>query len=124
MTEIIIATLILYLAQLLLPNMIAVARKELDKSYLFGPRDEAAGTSAVPQRAKRAAINMQESMIVFLPLAALAVATSAPVAEIATVWLGLRLAYLVTYLMGVGYVRTLIWMASVVCLALMAIELV
>lgn len=124
MTEIIIATLILYLAQLLLPNMIAVARKELDNSYLFGPRDEAAGTSAVPQRAKRAAINMQESMIVFLPLAALAVATSAPVAEIATVWLGLRLAYLVTYLMGVGYVRTLIWMASVVCLALMAIELV
>ena len=124
MTEIIIATLILYLAQLLLPNMIAVARKELDKSYLFGPRDEAAGTSAVPQRAKRAAINMQESMIVFLPLAALAVATSAPVAEIATVWLGFRLAYLVTYLMGVGYVRTVIWMASVVCLALMAIELV
>jgi uncharacterized MAPEG superfamily protein len=124
MTEIIIATLILYLAQLILPNMIAVARKELDNSYLFGPRDEAAGTSAVPQRAKRAAVNMQESMIVFLPLAALAVATSAPVAEIATVWLGLRLAYLVTYLMGVGYIRTLIWMASVVCLALMAIELV
>ena len=124
MTEIILATLVLYLAQLMLPNMIAALRKEVDVSFLFGSRDEGSSTSLAPARAKRAAVNMQESMIVFLPLAMLATATGAPVAEAATVWLGLRVAYLVTYLMGVQYIRTFIWMASVICLALMAIEMV
>ena len=124
MTEIILATLILYVAQLLAPNMIAFMRKEVPNSYLYGARDEAADISIIPQRAKRAAVNMQESMIVFMPLAVLATATGAPVAETATIWFGLRIAYLVTYLMGVNYIRTIIWMASVVCLALMAVALV
>lgn len=123
MTDILIATLVVYLVHLMLPSSLGVIRKELTNDYLVGPRDEQPEVSVLVQRARRASNNIQESLLVFMPLAVLGVATSAPLAETATIWLGLRIAYLVTYLMGLSYVRTLIWLASVVCLALMAIEL-
>lgn len=124
MTDILIATLVVYLVHLMLPSTIALLRKEVTNDYLVGPRDDQPEVSQIVQRARRASNNIQESLLVFMPLAILAVATSAPVAETATIWLGLRIAYLVTYLMGVSYLRTLIWLASVVCLALVALALV
>ena len=46
------------------------------------------------------------------------------IAETATIWLGLRIAYLITYLMAVSYVRTFIWLGSVYFLGVMAFALV
>ena len=40
MTEVVLATLAFYLLQLMLPNLIAVARGEIDAASLFGGRDE------------------------------------------------------------------------------------
>ena len=40
MTEVVLATLAFYLLQLMLPNLIAVARGEIDAASLFGVRDE------------------------------------------------------------------------------------
>lgn len=124
MTEVVLATLAFYLLHLMLPNLIAVARGEIDAASLFGVRDETVEKSIIVRRAGRAAVNIQESMIVFLPLAGLAIASSTSVAETATIWLGLRVAYLITYLMGVSFIRTFIWFGSVYCLGSMAVALV
>ncbi|MGB1987548.1 MAG: MAPEG family protein, partial [Parvibaculales bacterium] len=113
MTEVVLATLALYLLQLMLPNLIAVARGEIEAASLFGGRDETIEKSIIVRRADRAAVNIQESMIVFLPLAGLAIASGTSVAETATIWLGLRVAYLITYLMGISFIRTFIWFGSV-----------
>ncbi len=124
MTEVVLATLAFYLLHLMLPNLIAVARGEIDAASLFGVRDETVEKSIIVRRAGRAAVNIQESMIVFLPLAGLAIASGTSVAETATMWLGLRVAYLITYLMGVSFIRTFIWFGSVYCLGSMAVALV
>lgn len=124
MTEVVLATLAFYLLQLLLPNLIAVARGEIDSASLFGVRDETVEKSTIVRRADRAAVNIQESLLVFLPLAVLAIGTDTSVAETATIWLGLRVAYLFTYLIGVSYIRTFIWLGSVYCLGSMAVALV
>ena len=124
MTEVVLATLALYLLQLMLPNLIAVARGEIEAASLFGGRDETIEQSIIVRRADRAAVNIQESMIVFLPLAGLAIASGTSVAETATIWLGLRVAYLITYLMGISFIRTFIWFGSVYCLGAMAVALV
>ena len=81
MTEVILATLAFYLFQLMLPHLIAVARGEIAATSLLA-RDQVVDNSIIVQRASRAAANMQESMIVFLPLAGLAVANSTSVAEL------------------------------------------
>ena len=52
------------------------------------------------------------------------IASGTSVAETATIWLGLRVAYLITYLMGVSFIRTFIWFGSVYCLGSMAVALV
>lgn len=123
MTELVLATLALYLLQLMLPNLIAVARGEIDAASLFGVRDTTVEKSIIVRRADRAAVNLQESMIVFLPLAGLAIASGTSVAETATIWLGLRVAYLFTYLMGISFIRTFIWFGTVYCLGSMAVAL-
>lgn len=122
MTEIIIATLIVYVIHLMLPSSIAIIRKEVNNAYLVGPRDDEAPVSNIVKRARRASGNLQESLLIFLPLAIM-VGDNATAAEAATIWLGLRLAYLVTYLMGLSYVRTLVWFASLLCLLQMGSQI-
>ena len=124
MTEVVLATLAFYLFQLMLPSLIAVARGEIDAKVLFGVRDATVEKSIIVRRAERAAVNIQESMIAFLPLAGLAIASGTSVAETATIWLGLRVAYLISYVMGISFIRTFIWFGSVYCLGVMAVALI
>lgn len=123
MLDIIFITLVFYVVQLVLPTMIAIARKEVDHNFAFGPRDQQPEVSLVVQRARRNAGNFQESLLIFLPLAVIALVNNAAAAEAASIWLGLRVAYLVSYLMGLAYVRTLIWFASLAALYMMGAAL-
>jgi uncharacterized MAPEG superfamily protein len=124
MIEILLATLVFYVIGLMLPSLIGVLRKELDLGFLLGPRDEQPEVSAVVQRIRRASVNLQESLLIFVPLALLAISSNAAVAETATIWLGLRVAYLITYAMGLRHVRTIIWFVAMVHLYLMGAALV
>ena len=124
MTEIVLATLAFYLLQLMLPNLIVVARGEIDAASLFGVRDATIEKSTIVRRADRAASNIQESLMVFLPLATLAIVRGTDVTGTATAWLVLRVAYLITYLMGISFIRTFIWFGTVYCLGAMAVALV
>ena len=123
MLELIFATMVLYVVQLMLPNSLAQMRKDAALSYYLGNRDTDVTVSELPGRAQRAVRNLQESLFLFLPLAVLAVSSGASATEAAAVWFGLRIAYLISYLMGLAYVRTAIWMSSLVCLCLMAAAL-
>jgi uncharacterized MAPEG superfamily protein len=123
MTEILFATLLVYVIHLVLPTLIAVVRGEADIAYLFGPRDETRTDTPVIERARRSSRNLQESLLIFLPLAVLAGENGA-VAEAATIWLGVRIAYTLTYLMGLSYIRTAVWFVSLAYLYMMASALV
>lgn len=123
MLEIIFATMVLYFVQLMMPNQLATARKDAALSYFLGNRDTDITVSELPGRAKRALTNLQESLFVFFPLAILALVSGAAANEAAAIWLGLRVAHTISYLMGLAYVRTLIWFASLACLVAMAAAL-
>ena len=56
MTEVVLATLAFYLLHLMLPNLIAVARGEIDAASLFGVRDETVEKSIIVRLAGRAAV--------------------------------------------------------------------
>jgi len=124
MTEVLLAALAFYLLQLMLPSLMAVVRGEVSTAALFAQRDQPVEKSIPVGRADRAAKNIQESMLVFVPLLAMGIVTDTNLAGLATVWLGLRIAYLITYVLGIAYIRTFIWFGSIYCLGAMAVALV
>ena len=92
----------------MLPNLIAVARGEIEAASFVGGRDETIEKSIIVRRAGRAAVNIQESMIVFLPLAGLAIASGTSLRNRHHL-AGPAGRYLITYLMGISFIRTFIW---------------
>ena len=125
MLEIILITGLLVFLQLTLPTMLAVATGSATARYLAGPRDvPMENMAASVARAKRAGNNLLETLPVFLTLAVLSIIMEVQTAELAAIWLGLRVAYVFAYLMHIDYIRTLIWFGSVFCLIMMGFALI
>ena len=125
MLEIILVTGLLVFLQLTLPTMLAVATGSATARYLAGPRDAPMENMAASvARAKRASNNLLETLPVFLTLAVLSIIMEVQTAELAAIWLGLRVAYVFSYLMHIDYIRTLIWFGSVFCLIMMGLALI
>lgn len=125
MLEIILITGLLAFLQLTLPTMLAVATGSATAKYLTGPRDvPMENMAASVARAKRAGNNLLETLPVFLTLAVLSIIMEVQTAELATIWLGLRVAYVFAYIMHIDYIRTLIWFGSVFCLIMMGLALI
>ena len=120
MTYLIVMALLLTLVQIsLLPLMFNLS----NVGYLLGNRDEANPESVLVSRAKRAANNLLESLPSFLALAILSIVLSVDNSDLMLYWLVLRAAYTVSYLIGITYLRTLLWFGSVGCLIMMALAL-
>ena len=125
MLEIILITSLLVFLQLILPTMLAVATGSATANYLAGPRDvPMENMAASVARAKRAGNNLLETLPVFLTLAVLSIIMEVQTAELAAIWLGLRVAYVFAYIMHIDYIRTLIWFGSVFCLIMMGLALI
>lgn len=125
MLEIILITGLLAFLQLTLPTMLAVATGSATANYLAGPRDvPMENMAASVARAKRAGNNLLETLPVFLTLAVLSIIMEVQTAELAAIWLGLRVAYVFAYIMHIDYIRTLIWFGSVFCLIMMGLALI
>ena len=125
MLEIILVTGLLVFLQLTLPTMLAVATGSATARYLAGPRDAPMENMAASvARAKRASNNLLETLPVFLTLAVLSIIMEVQTAELAAIWLGLRVAYVFAYLMHIDYIRTLIWFGSIFCLIMMGLALI
>jgi uncharacterized MAPEG superfamily protein len=87
----------------------------------FGNRDEVLEPSPVAGRADRAARNMLEGLLLFSALlAAVRLGDKPAPAGAAALFFWARLAYFAVYLAGVRYLRTLVWIASVVALGQIA----
>ena len=116
-------TLILALIYILVPTM--WRNREVGLAYNAGNRDtEAPPMGVVTGRLMRAKQNLFETLPLFI--AAVLIAAVANVHSAMTVWgcwlfLGARILYLPIYGFGVPYVRTLIWLASVVGLLMIVI---
>ena len=120
MTTIILYTLALTLLQIwLLP--LAINFKNMP--YLVSNRDRELETSALSNRVSRASANLQESLPAFLALCLLSMIVEVDITATASVWLGLRVAYLACYAIGIPLLRSGIWVASVICMVLMALQL-
>ncbi len=92
--------------------------------YLLGNRDETNPEPTLVGRAKRAGSNLLESLPAFLALAILSIVVSVDNSDLMRYWLALRIAYTISYLIGIVYLRTLLWFGSVGCLIMMAVSLI
>ena len=120
MTHEILAALALLLVHIwLLPMILNLSNAK----WLLGNRDDPVEFSVLTQRAKRAATNFMETVPVFLTLAILAAIQQVDVGSLAMYWLGLRAVYLIIYVAGVAYIRSLVWIAALAVLAMMAMAL-
>lgn len=120
MSAVIIAALALTLAQVWLLPMI-MNRK--NAAYLLSSREEEVETTAVYRRVDRAKINLQESLPAFLALCLLSIQMDVDNLSLATTWLVLRIIYVPLYMSGGPYIRSVVWFSSVVCMVMMAMQL-
>ena len=121
MSIMIIAGLSLALLQLwLLPA--SLNRKNID--YLISSRDNPPLQSQLQQRTNRAGLNLQESLPAYLALCLLAMIQDVDLTQAALAWLVLRVIYIPCYVLGIQYVRSIVWAGSLACLVYMAVKLV
>ncbi len=122
MTSLIVYVLGLAIAQIwLIPMLLNLGSMQ----YLISNRDDEAPEASVRLgRVRRAATNLQESLPAFLTLAILSIVLEVDNYDLALYWLGFRVGYLLSYVFGIIYLRTLFWMGSIICLIMMAAALV
>jgi uncharacterized MAPEG superfamily protein len=90
----------------------------------FGNRDAVPERSPIAGRADRAARNMLEGLVLFTALVAAVRLGGKPAsAGAAALFFWARVLYFGVYLAGLRYVRTLVWIASIVALAQIGAQL-
>ncbi|TPW27966.1 MAPEG family protein [Pararhizobium mangrovi] len=105
-----------------------IATKDRGLTWNAGPRDEApTELSKEAGRADRALRNYLETWPAFIALALAVVVAGVAGGLTATgawIWFVARIVYLPLYVLGVPYVRSIAWAASIVGLVLMLIPLI
>ncbi|MCJ8520212.1 putative MAPEG superfamily protein [Pseudorhizobium tarimense] len=114
-------SVVLLLVHIGLQGMLAT--KELGSAWNAGPRDEGREPqSAQAGRAARASKNFQETYPAFVGLL-LGLAFAGDTSGIgligASLWLVARVIYIPLYLSGIPYIRSLVWLVSIVALLMM-----
>jgi uncharacterized MAPEG superfamily protein len=118
--EIVASLVLLLITAWLVPLMF-----KMDKmAWMLGPRDTPLDASVHCQRAIRAAENYKESLPAFLALALLAQMQNVDVSQWATYWLIARVVFIPCYVLGITYVRTLVWTVALACLVMMGMAVV
>jgi uncharacterized MAPEG superfamily protein len=115
---------VLTFAQAILPAVGGVGQVGL--SRLAGNRDDVGPLSGWYGRAQRAHRNMLENLVLFaaLVLTAEVSGRTSDMTELgAQIFLWSRIAYAIIYVVGVPWVRTIAWLASIAGLALILLEL-
>ncbi|HEX2886011.1 MAPEG family protein [Vineibacter terrae] len=103
------------------------ANMQVGLTKLAGNREDVPPITGWAGRAKRAHLNMLESLVLFAALVLVAHAagkTNAMTALGAQLFFWARLAYAVIYVAGIPWLRTLIWAVSLVGMVLIFLQLV
>ena len=99
------------------------ATQQVGRPALAGNREGLPEIVGWAGRARRAHLNMVENLVLFSALvliAAVAGKANAMTAMGAMIFFWARLAYAVIYLIGIPWVRTLVWFVSVIGMAMIA----
>ena len=121
MIEIILSALLLTLIQSwLIPMLLNLG----NLSFLLSNRDEDFEFSTITKRAQRASANLYETLPVFITLMLLGVILDIDLTLSGSLWIALRVLFLMCYLAGIKIERSGIWVASVVTLIMMGLNLV
>jgi uncharacterized MAPEG superfamily protein len=121
LTTIILLVLALYMVQLFLQE---TSRFGFDLWSIMGNRDNQPKLSVVAGRLDRAKNNMLEALPMFLGLALLALVKGGDTSEVAhaaSIFLIARVVYVPAYVSGVPVLRSLVWLAGVAGLVMMAL---
>ena len=105
---------------------VSAATLQVGLPALAGNREGLAPCSGLAGRAQRAHHNMLESLVLFAALVLIAVLserTNAMTLLGAQLFFWARLAYAGVYVAGIAWLRTLVWLVSVVGLALIFFQL-
>jgi uncharacterized MAPEG superfamily protein len=105
----------------------ATAAADRGQTYLLSARDETRGSrSAIAGRLDRALRNLLETYPAFIALSVALVLTGKTGgvgAAGALVWIIARVVYVPVYAAGISVIRSLIWFASIIGLAMMFVRL-
>ena len=124
LTTIILLVLALYMVQLFLQE---TSRFGFDLRGIVGNRDDLPKMSVLAGRLDRAKNNMLEALPIFLALALLALVKGGDmsgVTKAASIFLIARVVYVPAYVSGVPLLRSLVWLAGIASLVVMALYLI
>ena len=119
MITLILLALLLTFIQLMTPAVLNVKNLE----FLISNREGSVDEAPVVGRGRRAGSNILESLPAFLALAILSIVLEVENYNLAMFWLGSRVLYYFTYIFGILYLRTILWIVSIFCLFSMAVAL-
>ena len=122
MIDIILLTLLFYFIQIPIPMIIGLANG-IPTSYYVSSRDDIIKIPVLSERGIRAANNLRESLFIFIPLSILSIILEIDTLMAATLWLVVRVVYLILYYLGANSVRTITWFISIICLIDMGIRI-
>lgn len=99
------------------------ANTQVGLNTLAGNRDSLPDMTGWAGRAKRAHLNMIENLVLFAALVLIAAAAgkaNATTAMGAMIFFWARLAYAIIYVIGIPWLRTVVWFISVIGMAMIA----
>ncbi len=120
--KILILAFLLVIIQLTIPMLIDLLTGNTNLTYLLSSRDSSSKPSIYAQRANRASRNLLETLPIFIGISILSLIREVDNSSVALLWLILRAIYIPIYILGINYVRTGIWAASLICLILMGLK--
>ena len=123
MLYVVLGTMLMYLIHLALPKVLTY-KNHRD----FSPIEvRLARDSNIPDYVSRmhsATRNLQESLPIFFACAVLSIVMGNDSLSYALTWLILRIIYFLCYAYKLNPYRTVAWLGSVICLILMAVNLI
>jgi uncharacterized MAPEG superfamily protein len=123
MIYIVLSTMLLYFIHLALPKVLTF-KNHRDFSPIQVRLDKDPNIPSYVGRIHSATKNLQESLPVFFACAVLSIVTNVDSTSFGLAWIILRVIYLFLYAYKLNPYRTIAWLGSVVCLILMALNLI
>jgi len=123
MIYIVLSTMLMYLIHLMLPTILLF---KINDDY-SNVKQIIKKNSNIPDyviRINLATENLKESLPVFFACAVLSIVTGVDSVSFGIAWLCLRLAYTFCYIYKLNPLRSIMWFGSIICLMLMALNLI